>query len=221
MTMKPRPYTRGFTRTLTFASREAQGRRPMRKLVSGFTLIETLVAIAILTLAVVGPLYTADRALVSAQLANQQLTASYLAQEGVEYVRGLRDDAYLSTYRTYQNTSGVNISDTAWASFLTTSVGSCRSGTCSYDPSYGLSACSGSSCPTLYLANGSYTTQSGRSGAKVTPYTRSIQVENITPAPPNDAKGNPIDVEVVSTVTWNFHGVAHSVDVTEDLTPWQ
>ena len=49
----------------------------------GFTLIETLIAITILTLAIAGPMVTASRSIVAAQTARDQLTASYLAQEGM------------------------------------------------------------------------------------------------------------------------------------------
>ena len=57
----------------------------------GFTLIETLVAIFILTTAIAGPLTIASRALTSALVAKNQITAFYLAQDAVEYVRFARD----------------------------------------------------------------------------------------------------------------------------------
>src|SRR5438046_1665614 len=57
----------------------------------GFTIIETLVAIAILLLAIVGPLSIASTSLNSAYYAKDQVTAFYLAQEGIEYMRFLRD----------------------------------------------------------------------------------------------------------------------------------
>lgn len=76
----------------------------------GFTLIEALVAVTILTIAVVGPLYTASRAIVAAQSARDQLTASYLAQEGIEYARAVRDDNFLAAY--YAGTGN------AWNNFL-------------------------------------------------------------------------------------------------------
>jgi len=63
----------------------------MKENTHGFTLIETLIAVTILTFAVSGPLYTAGRALVAAEIARDQLVASYLAQEGVESVRAMRD----------------------------------------------------------------------------------------------------------------------------------
>lgn len=57
----------------------------------GFTLIETLVAISILLLGVVAPLALASDSLKAARLARDQVIATYLAQEGIEYVRWVRD----------------------------------------------------------------------------------------------------------------------------------
>src|SRR4051812_29896076 len=57
----------------------------------GFTLVEAMVAISILSLAVTGPLVIAQKGIGSAIYARDQVTASYLAQEGVEYVRNVRD----------------------------------------------------------------------------------------------------------------------------------
>jgi len=77
---------------------------------TGFTLVETLVAITILSLAVTGSFFTANNALVAAATSRDRLTASYLAQEGIEQVRKLRDDAYLDAYR--------RGATDAWANFL-------------------------------------------------------------------------------------------------------
>lgn len=57
----------------------------------GFTIIETLVAIAVLLLAVSAPLTIAERSLASAEVARQEITAFYLAQEAIEYIRNIRD----------------------------------------------------------------------------------------------------------------------------------
>ena len=69
-----------------------------RKAVCGFTLIESLVAITIVTLAISGTMVTASSAVIAADISRDQLTASYLAQEGIEYVRWMRDNYYLSAY---------------------------------------------------------------------------------------------------------------------------
>jgi prepilin-type N-terminal cleavage/methylation domain-containing protein len=57
----------------------------------GFTLVETLVAVAILVIATLGPLAIASQGITSAAYAKDQITAFYLAQEGIEYVRYVRD----------------------------------------------------------------------------------------------------------------------------------
>lgn len=57
----------------------------------GFTLVETLVATAILILAVAGPLVVVGRSLQGHNNAINQTTAEYLAQEAIEIVRNRRD----------------------------------------------------------------------------------------------------------------------------------
>lgn len=57
----------------------------------GFTLIETLVAITILTIAVAAPLTLAAQSLMAAFNSRDQVTAFHLAQEAVETVRAQRD----------------------------------------------------------------------------------------------------------------------------------
>lgn len=182
----------------------------------GFTLIETMIAITILTLAIAGPMVTASRAIVAAQTARDQLTASYLAQEGVEYVRAMRDNEYLAAYQA----GGSNVSTTAWNNFLTASINQCRTTTCTLDPSrsmgsgsgFSLVPCSGDSCAPLYLtqlSNGAYgyTQQDGTA----TPFTRTVQAIGVSGS----------DERIVSKVSWSFHSIPYSVTVTDNLTPWQ
>jgi len=57
----------------------------------GFSIIETIVAIAILSVALVAPLTLAQRGLNSSIYAKDQVTAFYLAQEAIEYVHYVRD----------------------------------------------------------------------------------------------------------------------------------
>ncbi len=52
-----------------------------------FTIIETLVATAIVMIAIAGPLVSANRALNAIIFSRDRIMASYLAQEGMEYVR--------------------------------------------------------------------------------------------------------------------------------------
>ena len=185
----------------------------------GFTLIETMVAITILAFAVSGPLFTANRAIIAAQTARDQLVALYLAQEGVEYVRMLRDNEYLNAYRE----GGEDVSKDAWDNFLhNQSLGKCRedeyiSKICTLDSvldDSALKSCSSDTCDPLYLAgNGAasniYTQES--SGNVRSPFTRTVQSVKISN---NEEK-------IVSTVSWTFHGTPYTVTVSNHLTPWQ
>jgi prepilin-type N-terminal cleavage/methylation domain-containing protein len=185
----------------------------------GFTLIETMIAVSILALSVAGPLYTASRAFISAETAHDQLVASYLAQESIEYVHAMRDNDYLAAYQA----GGTNISGTAWSTFLSGSaagsVTQCRTSACTLDPTrimgtgsgFSLQPCSGATCTPLYLAGGIYTQQSGIIGAVRTPFTRTLQVIDISST----------EVRVVSTVSWSFRGIPYSVSATSHLTSWQ
>lgn len=182
----------------------------------GFTLIEALIAVTILTLSIAGPLTAASRAIVAAQISRDQLTASYLAQEGIEYVRAMRDNEYLAAYQT----GGANVSSFAWSDFLNgssaASITQCITTTCTLDPAramgtgsgLSLQVCSGNTCTPLYLSNGIYTQQQV---GTVTAFTRTVQASTVSA---NDER-------IVSKVSWSFHNTSYSVTVTDHLTPWQ
>ena len=82
----------GFTQSLKLRiGRKPNAQRAMRSSSAGFTLIETLVAITILTIAVAAPLTLAAQSLLAAFNARDQVTAFHLAQEAIETVRAQRD----------------------------------------------------------------------------------------------------------------------------------
>ena len=174
----------------------------------GFTLIETFVAITILTLSIVGPLVAANNAIIIGGISRDQLVASYLAQEGIEYVRALRDHEYLALYP--GNTS------TVWSNFTSNIESQCLVG-CTLDPSrtmgYGsgnsIAAYSGSATP-LWRNNANVYTQQQTSGT-VTPFTRTLQVADMSAT----------DERIISKVSWNYRGTPYSVTLYDHLTPWQ
>ena len=57
----------------------------------GFSLIETLIAVSILMIAITGPLTLVQAGLFSSNHERNQITATYLAQEAMEFVRSIRD----------------------------------------------------------------------------------------------------------------------------------
>lgn len=73
----------------------------------GFTLIETLVAIFILLIAVTGPMSAAQNSLKASFLARDQVTAFYLAQDAIEYIKNHRDIAALNS-ASFQDTPVYN-----------------------------------------------------------------------------------------------------------------
>lgn len=63
---------------------------------AGLTLIETLVAISLLSVAIMAPMSLTTQSLSSAYYARDQMTAFHLAQEAIESVRAVRDENILS-----------------------------------------------------------------------------------------------------------------------------
>lgn len=63
----------------------------------GFTLVETLVAISIFTIALLGMLNITGGSISDTNYAKDKIVANYLASEGIEYMRNLRD-----TYNLYE-----------------------------------------------------------------------------------------------------------------------
>lgn len=123
----------------------------------GFTLIETLVAITILAIAIVGPFFAVQSALLASYTARDQLIASSLAQEGAEYIRNVRDNNFLA--------------NRAWLFGLNV----CRPGPCVVDTTQ--NTVSGSVGPLYLSATNIYTQQ--QTGT-VTKFTRTVSIEDIS-----------------------------------------
>lgn len=162
----------------------------------GFTLVETLVAITILLIAIVGPLYAVHRSLVASYTARDSLTAIALAQEGLEYVRRVRDTNYLS------NQSG-------WLNGL----GACEGAQgCMIDPNATSNQVRAYSASNAVLRlDGSYRYTLESTGT-ITRFTRRVTI-TVQPS------GN--EANVSTTVSWSTFRIPYSVTVTERLYNWQ
>jgi type II secretory pathway pseudopilin PulG len=75
----------------TYTIKHKQGPVDKLKSQSGLTIVESLVAISILVISVLGPLVIVSQALRTSFFARDQLTTYYLAQEAIEHIRNLRD----------------------------------------------------------------------------------------------------------------------------------
>lgn len=126
----------------------------------GFTLVETLVAISLLTIAIVAPMALTSQSLATAYYARDQITAFYLAQEAIEAVRAIRDGQILQIARS----PGGNVDlfgpiplNTLFTIDTRTnaiSTANCQSGTCvplqTDNALYGYGICGDNSCNTHF-----------------------------------------------------------------------
>ncbi len=62
----------------------------------GFTLIETIVAIAILMIAIATPISLSQKSLTTADLSKDQMTATFLAQDAMESIKNIRDQVKMN-----------------------------------------------------------------------------------------------------------------------------
>ncbi|NCO61881.1 prepilin-type N-terminal cleavage/methylation domain-containing protein, partial [Candidatus Kaiserbacteria bacterium] len=81
----------------------------------GFSLVEVLVAITLLLLIVTGPMKIITDANHSTAFASEQVTAFFLAQEGLELAQKGRDDLMLQYFDKQFNNNGNMVNP--WAKF--------------------------------------------------------------------------------------------------------
>lgn len=154
------------------------------KIQKGFTLIETLVAISLLTIAIVAPMTLTMQSLTSAYYARDQITAFFLAQEAIEGVRAVRDANALLTALGTPTDLMTNIPSTIGAPFTVDMSLFTASGI----PT--LTACSGA-CSPLQTDGEFY---GYRAGWDDTAFTRTVTA--------NYVNGNNDELRVEATVSW-------------------
>ena len=165
---------------------------------AGFTILEVIVAIFVLTVAVGGSFVLIQQTLIAASLTQSKLTAAYLAQEGIEIVRNIRDTNWL---KIHNGISGISWTDGLVYVFCEPSQQGCQ---VDYNDQT-LTVYEGNS---LNLENGFY---SHSPGGLPTPFKRQIFVSSIGP----DA------LEVSVNVYWSERGREHSIEVVEHLYNWK
>lgn len=167
---------------------------------SGFSLVETLVAITILLIIIVGPMTIISSASNSTSFASEQVIAFFLAQEGAELAQKARDDLVLkgflpSTHPDYISNPWTNFSSQSGTFATCFTTNGC--GLEIRDDAVGSIAtpitCTGTNCRLYYNSSGArsrYTHTS--SGNQQTAFTRKVTFTNI----------NSREIAVVSTVEW-------------------
>jgi type II secretory pathway pseudopilin PulG len=172
------------------------------KRAGGFTLIETLVAVLLLSAAIAGPLTIASKGVSASLIARDQMIAFYMAQDAVEYVRFVRDTNKLA--------------GRPWL----TNLGPCVSSDgCTVDPSSGtVAACGTGGCDLInrYDDGEGHVYYSYSEGA---PTPQQFRRTVTLAAPPDGAT----DEQVLTvTVSWRAQsGVTRNVVVRENILDWQ
>ncbi len=185
----------GFTTTsekqdtgATIFRSSAVGVKPQR----GFTLIETFVATSVLLVSLAAPLSIAAQSLRSAYYARDQVTAFYLAQEGVEYIQAKRNENYIAS-----------------AGWLT-GLDSCVTTACNIDmPNYTHVSCP-VTCAPLLIDNTNNLFKVTTSNGTPSVFTRSVRITSITAS----------EVRVAVTISWVSAGINRSFQISEHLFNW-
>ena len=156
----------------------------------GFTLLEVIAAIFLMTIGVIGIFSLVSQTIVSSQIASSRLVASYLAQEGIEIVKNIRDTNFLKIRKEIE---GIN-----WDTGLTGCATGCEA---DYDDSELVSA------DRFLKIDGGYYKYSGF--GTETPFKRKITI-----TPDTDI------LKVLVEVSWRERGREHKVTVQENIYKW-
>lgn len=161
---------------------------------AGFTLIETLVAISVLLLSISAPLTIASHGLANARFARDQVTAFYLAQDAVEYIRNLRDKNSLS---------GVS-----WVTgFISIDGSPFTIDTIDGD----VALCPAGGCPPLeYNATTNFYSYNDPLGVQSI-FTRTTTMQTV----------NAQEIAITVTVSWASGKLSHTFSVKESIFDWQ
>ncbi len=168
----------------------------------GFTLVETLVAISILSLSIAATFTAVQNSIQESNIAKDETTAFYLAQEGMEFIKNLRDENALHS---------ISGQSTNWlASLSSIPADPCYFGkTCVIDsPLKAASSCSGGfgSCPVINQDPATllfgYT-----SSWTPTNFKREIQFQQISAD----------EISVIISISWVNRGINRSFQANETL----
>ncbi len=170
-----------------------------KKNTTGFTLVETLVAIAILVTAVIGASTAAQKGLSLSILSKDEVTAFYLAQEAVEQIRNMRDE------------NGLNGRDWLYG-ISDSSSDPCYFGkVCRVDAlENSITTCSGDNCP--FLRQNQETGFFGYDSSwDETPFKREVTLTSV------DSK----EISMLVTVSWHKGIIDREFKVKENILDWQ
>lgn len=169
-----------------------------------FTLIETLVAITLLTTAIVTPMALATQSLSASYYARDQIAAFHFAQEAIEAVRSVRDGNILTNARAGTDDvdllAGIPIGEPFTVDTRDNSIDECAD-----------------TCPFLQTDGTLFGYGNNLPGWTNTRFTRTVTVNRVSPA-----EGPPDEVRVSVLIEWrsNALGSIRSFTISENLYRW-
>ena len=187
---------------------------------SGFTLIETMVAISILIFSILGPLTIVSRGVFFSNYAKDQITGFYLSQEAIEYLRNRRDANIIASGTWNEYKTGIINS-----CMVDTNPNGCRIDVTVPDSNSGdagrtdIVSC-GSGCPNLNrdIVNGTYGyTQGGN--WETSQFARYVKVYKVLGNQELPADANELRIEV--KVEWVNGTLTKNFTINESLFNWQ
>jgi len=185
---------------------------------AGFTIIETFIAITILIISIVGPFTLVMTALSVSKATKGQITAMYLAQEAIEYVRNIRDENILTGNNWLTDLNGVKMIDTGGViTYIEDPTRNCIDNKCIVNTPVhrDVTICSGD-CPSIKFNSDSkiyrHDVVGDPSLTKDSVFTRTVEIEEITD-----------NIEVIITVImeWQEGPREASFIISEHLLNWQ
>ncbi len=158
---------------------------------SGFTLVETLVSLFILSIAISATLAIITFNLNNANFVKNNFIASGLAQEGAEVVRNLRDTDWFTPGQSFGYLGGTSVANgvycVQWDSELLTPIASCSN-------------------PLKKDASGTY--QHGSGSATI--FSRTVTVDPVSAS----------ELRITVNVTWPERGGIRTISAEEHLYDW-
>jgi Tfp pilus assembly protein PilV len=186
----------------------------------GFTLIETLFSILIFSAALISLMTIAAKGISATENSEQTTTASYLAQEGIEVARNIRDTNYATGGTAWTNLSQCTITapcDLAYGSSSAPSVPTLVN--CSIVSGTASPSCS------VPIKQNSQTGWYSDSGTIPTQFYRTIYLVEDNPASSSLNQSNtgsgPNEYQVISRVNWTYRTIPHVVSLDTILRDWQ
>lgn len=171
---------------------------------SGFTLLEMLFAVIIFSFALISLMGIASKGVIATATARDQLTAQYLAEEGLEVGRNMRDSNFLGY-----------LSNVSWLEGIENTC--TRATPCDITFSSVPRLIPGAnSTNVLYRSPGGvYRTSSDNRTGDVTSFWREVYIDDAEPGMPDNQK------KLVSTVHWKQKAFDRTFTVQTYISDWQ